>query len=181
MSHTRRASSVSRIATIAATLALLPALAARAGAEPLAAKTGLFGVTPDQVVRVSVLNAADGSVMIAARAQVLDLAGRVLFDRRGAAIPAGAGTFVDFSPVASGGTSLPGTITRPGRTQVRAQIALEFMEDGRLLTLAEVAERGLRRAVRLTLEVYDAATGRTLFTLPFEAVGFDPQPDPPGA
>lgn len=171
---------MSRIVTTAVMAALLPVFTAGACAEPLTATTGLFGVTADQVIRVSLLNAADGSVTVAARAQLLDLAGRLLVDRRGAAVPAGAGTFVDFTvPALTGGTTMPGTVTRPARTQLRAQIAVEFADGGRVLTPDEVAARGLRRTVRLTLEVYDLATGRTLFTLPIEAVGFDPQPEPP--
>ena len=37
----------------------------------------------------------------------------------------------------------------------------------------------LLRNVHLTLEVYDVATGRTAFTMPFSEVMFNPQPEPP--
>jgi hypothetical protein len=180
MSRTRQAEGWIRLLVVTVAVALMPALLAQAGAEPVDAKTGLFGTTPDQVIRISVLNATGGKVTVAARLTVLDLAGRLLFEQRSSRIPASAGTFVDFTPPAPAlGTALPGTTSRPARAQVRAAAAIEFIEDGRVLEAAEVADRGLHRGVRLTLEVYDAASGRTLFTLPFEAVGFDPQPEPP--
>jgi len=33
--------------------------------------------------------------------------------------------------------------------------------------------------VLVTLEVFDTATGQTVYTTPFAAVGFNPQPEPP--
>ena len=33
--------------------------------------------------------------------------------------------------------------------------------------------------VLVTVEVFDTATGQTAYTMPFAAVGFNPQPEPP--
>jgi hypothetical protein len=39
--------------------------------------------------------------------------------------------------------------------------------------------RARRGDFHLTLEVFDTATGQTVYTMPFLAVGFNPQPEPP--
>jgi hypothetical protein len=57
--------------------------------------------------------------------------------------------------------------------------ALAFVFVGQIVSDDEAAVRALQGNVRLTLEVLDVATGRTSFTMPFVAKGFDPQPDPP--
>ena len=162
----------------------LLAPSAWAGIEPQPFRTGLFGITPGQAVRVSVLNAGNeggtinpcfnpdlaGFVVTISRP-----AGRVLFESHNKTLLQGLGTFTDFTP--DGGL-------RERRSQIRAQVAIKLSpipEDGRCTDDA-VARRHARRLLRnvhLTLEVFDVATGRTAFTLPFSEVMFNPQPEPP--
>ena len=155
-----------------------------AGVQPTPFRTGLFGITPGQAVRVSVLNAGgDGGIIGPCFNPHLDgfvvtissPAGRVLFESHHKTLVQGVGTFTDFAP--DGGL-------RERRSQMRAQVALQLVpipEDGRCTDdgVARRQARRLLRQVHLTLEVFDVATGRTAFTLPFSEVMFNPQPEPP--
>jgi len=145
-----------------------------AGIEPVPFRTGLFGVTAGQAIRVSVLNAGDVGGIIEPCARVWDATGALLFDAETGPLPGGAGTFVDFAPV----SPPSGTPTRSTRVQLRAEVELlpaVFPPD-------PIAGRGLRRPeVHLNLEVFDTATGRTVYTLPFvvpfvAVAGVEPQP-----
>jgi hypothetical protein len=88
--------------------------------------------------------------------------------------------------VTAAGARVPGdgSLVRGRRAQMRAEVAIELVptpEDGRCSDDA-VARRHARRLLRhvhLTLEVYDVATGRTAFTMPFSEVMFNRQPEPP--
>jgi hypothetical protein len=88
------------------------------------------------------------------------------------------GTFVDVPPDPTATTSsrtggLPASARR--QLRVEAVVLLPVPDDD--ACQAEEVLRALRRQVQLTLEVYDVATGRTEFTMPFVAVaGIDPQP-----
>ena len=163
---------------------LLAVPRAWAGVQPTPFRTGLFGITTGQAVRVSVFNAGNeggtvnpcfnpdlaGFVVTISRP-----AGRVLFESHHKTLLQGVGTFSDFTP--DGGL-------RERRSQMRAQVAIALIptpEDGRCADDA-VARRQARRVLRnvhLTLEVFDVATGQTAFTLPFSEVMFNPQPEPP--
>ena len=71
---------------------------------------------------------------------------------------------------------------RHRRAQVRAEVAIELQpipDDGRCAddAVARRQAQRLLRNVHLTLEVFDVATGRTAFTMPFAEVGgVDPTP-----
>jgi hypothetical protein len=181
---------------LAITLVTLFSRTARAGVEPQPFRTGLFGITPGQAIRVSVLNAGNIGGIInpcfnpALAGFVVTLsgpAGRVLFESHHKALLQGTGTFTDFTPddaVTAAGARVPGDATRGRRVQMRAEVAVELEpvpNDGRCADDA-VARRHARRLLRnlhITLEVYDVATGRTAFTMPFSDVMFNPQPEPP--
>lgn len=167
------------------------ALAVAAAAEVWAAdgpapfRTGLFGVTPDQTVRISIVNTGDVKGTITPAVSLLDPSGAVLVERRGRSLAEGVGSFADFTSREGAtwlGGAVPGVVSARARAQVRAEVAVDYQpiaDDGRPISEDAAAIAALRRNVRLTLEVFDTATGRTLFTMPFDAVGFDPQPDPP--
>ena len=163
---------------------LLAVPPAWAGINPQPFRTGLFGITPGQAVRVSVLNAgSDGGTvnpcfnphLAGFIVKILGPAGRVLFESHHKVLLPGTGAFTDFTP--DGGL-------RERRSQMGAQVAIALTptpEDGRCAD-DDVARRQARRLLRnvhLTFEVFDVATGRTAFTLPFSEVMFNPQPEPP--
>jgi hypothetical protein len=174
---------LSGVLIVLCTFAVASPPVARAGIGPTPFRSGLFGVTPEQSIRISVVNAGEALGTIAAYVRILDLAGTVLAERRGRTLSEGIGTFVDVAlgGGSSTGTALPGA-TRPTRAQVRAEVFIEYLPvaaDGQIVPDDEAAVLALQRNVRLTLEVFEVATGRTSFTMPFVAKGFDPQPDPP--
>jgi hypothetical protein len=167
-----------------------------AGIDPEPFRTGLFGVAAGQAIRVSVLNA--GTVGGIAPCVIPDLAGfvvtiagasgRVLFESPHRVLPVGMGTFTDFVPpledAATGGARVPGdgALARARRVQLRAAVAVELspiVDDRCTEQEARRQARRLLRGVHLTLEVFDIASGRTAFTLPFSEVSFNPQPEPP--
>ena len=160
-------------------LTMLPATVAWAGIDPTPFRTGLFGLTPTQSIRISVVNTGDVRGIITPRVIIRDVAGSPVAERRARPLAEGIGTFVDFT----GAVTVAGAnVAGPSRTQVRAEVSADYLplgDDGRVVADDEAAVRALRRNVRLTLEIFETATGRTAFTVPFDAVGFDPQPDPP--
>jgi hypothetical protein len=148
-----------------------------AGISPQPFRTGLFGITVGQAVRVSVLNAGidRGTATChppdpaAPAVAILGLDGAALFEAHTEKLLPGMGTFVDFVPDFKVATSTSIRVLAPRRLQVRAEV--RFSEED----LVRVQCSG----VALTLEVYDTVTGRTELTLPFNAVMFNPQPEPP--
>ncbi len=189
---TRRGKRAAGLVCIAALLAPTIALA---GVSPEPFRTGLFGVAAGQAIRVSVLNA--GTVSGIAPCVTPDLAGfvvtiagasgRVLFESPQRALPAGIGAFTDFVPPledAATGARVPGdgVLARGRRVQLHAAVAVELtpVHDDRCTAQeARRQARRLLRGVHLTLEVFDLASGRTAFTLPFSEVSCNPQPEPP--
>ena len=160
-----------------------------AGIEPQPFRTGLFGIAAGQAIRVSVLNAGvAGGVInpcfyppdpIMATVVVRNLLGGVLFKADTEKLPAGMGTFVDVppDPTAATGARTPGGPPAPARRQLRVEavVLIPVADDAACQTTAVL--RALRRQVQLALEVYDVATGRTAFTMPFAAVaGVEPTP-----
>ena len=136
-------------------------------------RTGLLGVTAGQSIRISVLNAGDASGVINPCWRVWDAAGALLFEADGGLLPGGVGTFVDFDPVPStGGSATPAGF----RVQVRAEVELVPAVHPAHPAAALLARRS---DAHLTLEVFDTATGQTVYTMPFAKVGFNPQPEPP--
>lgn len=67
-----------------------------AGINPQPFRTGLFGVTAGQSIRISVLNAGDAGGIINPWVRVFDLAGMLLFETDSGALPGGVG-IVDFA------------------------------------------------------------------------------------
>ena len=171
-----------------------------AGVEPTPFRSGLFGIAAGQAIRVSLLNAGTigGTIgpcfnpdLAGFVVTIAGPAGRVLFELHHKMLTAGVGTFTDFIPLLEdgatpAGTRVPGdgSLVRGRRAQVRALVAIELQhipEDGRCAD-DDVARRQAQRLLRnvhLTLEVFDVATGRTAFTMPFSEVMFNPQPEPP--
>ena len=135
-------------------------------------RTGLLGVTAGQSIRISVLNAGDVSGVINPCWRVLDAAGALLFETDGGPLPGGVGTFVDFDPVPpTGGSATPAGFRAQVRAEVELLPAVQPADPAALLAL--------RSDAHLTLEVFDTATGQTVYTMPFAKVGFNPQPEPP--
>ena len=170
------------IATACLVLFLVVTLA-WGGVQPTPFRTGLFGVTAGQTVRVSVLNAGDERGIINPCWKIWDASGKLLLESEGQPLAHGTGTFVDFAiPAPNDSASLGTPVPNDGRsrkwmrTQVRAEVELEpaphdgqpVPDDGQ-----PVPEGGKGRArvrpddVIVTLEVFDSATGRTAFTMPF--------------
>jgi hypothetical protein len=144
-------------------------------------KTGLFGVTGGQTIRVSVLNAGDKGAILPCT-KVFDMSGNLLAEAEGMPVRPGQGTFVDFNAAALG--------VRVGqRLQVRAEVELlpppednlPPPDDGQPPDPAQPPDPLRVRAgnVILTLEVFNTATGETAFTMPWVTKGFNPQPEPP--
>ena len=135
-------------------------------------RTGLFGVTGAETIRVSVLNAgARGGILPCTK--LFDLSGQLLAELDGAMVRQGEGTFVDFD--AAQFRPAPGQ-----RLQVRVEVALEQPADPLQPPDAAQPPDPLRAGnVILTLEVFDTETGRTGFTAPWTFTTFNPQPEPP--
>jgi hypothetical protein len=72
-----------------------------------------------------------------------------------------------FTPIPDDGTPPPsGTPIRNGRAQLRAEVDFDA-----------IPEDGLNRSAHVALEVFDTATGKTVYTMPFaEAAGIEPTP-----
>jgi hypothetical protein len=203
-------------------VALFSGSPAWAGVEPEPFRTGLFGVTAGQMIRVSVVNA--GIIQPCVMPEVLvsaviirNLAGAPLFEAKGELLTEGMGMFVDFQPIPDDGAPTPTGALTPGlapvlpvrsrRLQLRADVVVipipddgvPVPDDGRP-ACAPVPDDGrpactpvpddgrpagddalcrVLRTVIPTLEVFDTATGRTVYTMPFVKVAFNPQPEPP--
>ena len=143
-----------------------------AGIQPTPFRTGLFGVVAGQTIRVSVVNAGGTAGIIdpcftppllVPAVRIRDVSGKPVFESKGGLLQEEEGMFLDVA-------FPPDPIRRPypPRAQVRAEVVLEL----------DTATKRCNDIV-LTLEVFDTATGRTAFTMPFTAVGFNPQPEPP--
>jgi hypothetical protein len=159
--------------------ALLLASQTWAGIEPVPFRTGLFGVTAGQAVRISVLNGAGERSMVNPLVRVRDATGRLLAEVDAGRVTGGTGGFVDVVPMAGdgAGTTTP-TLSRSGaRLQVRVEIqirswALPGSDEDDLAALRRLLAR-----VIPTLEVFDTATGRTIYTVPYaEVAGIEPTP-----
>ena len=145
----------------------IPPFAKVAGIDPQPFRTGLFGVTAGQAIRVSILNTGDLGGIIAPCVRVWDAAGTLLVETETGPLPGGLGSFVDFIPVPDDGTPPPsGTRIVNRRAQVRAEVDFD-----------SAPEDGVNRDAHVTLEVFDLATAKTVFTLPFAAAaGIEPTP-----
>jgi hypothetical protein len=152
---------------------LFTATLAWAGVSPQPFRTGLFGVTAGQSIRISILNAGDAAGIIEPCAHVFDNDGQLLFEWAAGPLPGGKAIFVDFQPIPPDGT--PGGLPiRAGRAQVRAEVVFTHGESD---TSDGVP---MRPAVFASLEIFDLATGKTVYTTPFATVaGVDPQPFAP--
>lgn len=138
-------------------------------------KTGLFGVTGGQTIRVSVLNASDrGSIQPCTK--VFDMSGTMLAEVEGMPLRPGEGTFVDFNAADFG-------LREGQRMQVRVELEAQPPDQAQPPDPLHPPDPGLTRPddVILTLEVFDTETGKTVFTMPWVQVGFNPQPEPPAA
>ncbi len=142
-----------------------------AGIDPQPFRTGLFGIKEGQAIRVSVLNAGEVGGIIAPCVRFLDLDGTLLLEAVPEPVAAGVGAFMDFDPLPPGPTRTPG-FRRQLRVEVELVPAVHPPDPA-------APPRARRSDVHLTLEVFDTATGRTVYTMPFVAVGFNPQPEPP--
>lgn len=128
--------------------------------------TGLFGITSEQTIRVSVLN-LDAASGIVPCTKVFDPSGRLLAQIDAtAALRRGEGTFLDFDAAAL-------RLAAGERAQVRVELSFLPPERGQRAVRIKDAD------VMLSLEVFDTETGKTGFTTPLELKGFNPQPEPP--
>ena len=143
-----------------------------AGIQPEPFRTGLFGVAAGQAIRVSVVNAGGAAgilvpcvtpPLVVPAVRIRDVSGKPVFESKGGLLQEEEGMFLDIAHPPDPVRSL-----YPPRAQVRAEVVLEL--DRSAPQCGEIV---------LTLEVFDTATGRTAFTMPFTAVGFNPQPEPP--
>ena len=151
---------------ILATLAVLCAVALPASAIiVINGYSGLFGITSEQTIRVSVvnLNAASGIVPCT---KVFDPSGRLIAQMDAtAALRRGEGTYLDFDAAAL-------RLATGERAQVRVELSF-LPPDGQRAVRIEDDD------VMLNLEIFDTQTGKTGFTTPLELKGFNPQPEPP--
>ena len=171
--------SIARTLAAAGLVAFLPGTAANMGVDPTPFRTGFFGVAAGQTIRMSIVNAGDAQGTINPCVRVWDAEGRLLFELDAGLVSPGLGTFVDFQPVPDDGSPPPsGTPVRSGRAQVRAEVIfLPVPDDGMPPGDPTAFQRALQRDIHLTLEVFDTATGQTVYTSPFAAVaGIDPEP-----
>lgn len=142
-----------------------------AGVDPTPFKTGLFGIKEGQAIRISVLNAGEAGGIIEPCARFFGLDGTLLFEADGGPLSAGTGGFVDFDPLPPGPARIPG---------LRAQLRVEVEIVPAVYPPDPISPPRARRGdVHLTLEVFDAATGQTVYTMPFVAGGFSRQAEPP--
>jgi hypothetical protein len=155
---------------LACVAAVLSAQIAWAGIQPEPFRTGLFGVVAGQTVRVSIVNAGAVAGIINPCFRVWSAAGVLLAETDGGPLPGGVGTFADFVL-----TPPSGTPVRNGLAQVWAEVELVPA----VQPTDRAAARLHRPNVHFTLEVFDTATDRTIYTMPFVKVGFNPQPEPP--
>ncbi len=173
--------------------------ALRAGIEPTPFRTGLFSVADGQGVRISIVNAGNSRSVINPCFKIWDIAGRVLAETDAGRIRGGRGASAAFGPIPNDGRPRGGPVPNDGRVMVRVEVALlPIPEDGLPVPEGGVPvpddggpvpedgltarDRAMRRTIRNTLptlEVFDLATGRTQFTIPFARVAFNPQPEPP--
>ena len=163
---------VRRLLGLAGLVTLLAAPLVWAGVSPQPFRTGLFGVTGSQTIRVSVLNASDKGIVVPC-AKVFDMSGTMLAEVEGMPLRPGEGTFVDFNAAAFG-------LREGQRMQLRAEVEAHPPDPAQPPDPGRAA-RVQPDDVILTLEVFDTETGRTGFTMPWVLKGFNPQPDPPGA
>jgi hypothetical protein len=115
-------------------------------------KTGLFGVTSDQTVRVSILNSALTKGGIVPCAGIFDLNGNRLARFEGTLpLMMGHGAFFDFDAR---------TFDMPAgeRLQLRVELELETPNDRTVPVQPD--------DVLITVEVFDNASGKTMFTVP---------------
>jgi hypothetical protein len=142
-----------------------------AGIEPTPFRTGLFGVVAGQTVRVSIVNAGDAAGIINPCMRIWSAAGVLLAETDGGPLPTGVGTFADFIL-----TPPSGTPVRNGLAQVWAEV--ELVPAVHPPDPAHPPDP-IRPEVLFTLEVFDTATDRTIYTMPFAKVAFNPRPEPP--
>jgi hypothetical protein len=141
-----------------------PPFAAVGGINPVPFRTGLFGVTAGQAIRLSVLNASGSGGLVQPRVRVREATGVLLFRANGAPLPAGGGTVIDFQPVPDDGQPAGGPV--PDDNHVQLGVEVELVRA--VYPPDPIAPPRFRAAdVHLTLEVFDIATGRTIFTMPF--------------
>ena len=168
-------------------IAVLTASQAWAGISPQPFRTGLFGIAAGQAIRVSLLNAGNQAGIInpcmyppdpvMATVVVRNLLGGALFKADTEKLSAGMGTFVDVPPDPTATSRTPGGLPAPARRQLRVEAVVLIPVPDDEACQTEAVRRALARQVQLTLEVYDVATGRTEFTMPFLAVaGVEPTP-----
>ena len=169
---------IARTVAAASLVTFLPLAGAERGIQPEPFRTGFFGVTAGQTVRLSVVNAGDAKGVIDPCFRVWDADGRLLFEQDAGRVGPGLGTFVDFEPVPDDGMPPSGTPIRLGRAQIRAQVDfLPIPDDGMPPGDPTAFLRALMRDIHVTLEVFDTATGRTVYTSPFaEVAGIEPEP-----
>jgi hypothetical protein len=161
-------------------------LAAVVGATQVSAsiivntKTGLFGLTAGQTARINIVNAqAKGGVVPCVG--VFDMDGRQLAE------------FVADRPLAPGeGMSFDFNADTLGlrgseRMQVRAEVRLQPPDPAQPPDPTQPPDPGQppdpahrRRAALITLEVFDNASGKTMFLVPFQPPDPQTPPDPNG-
>jgi hypothetical protein len=131
-------------------------------------KTGLFGVTQGQKVRVSILNSAYTKGGVIPCVGIFDINGNEIAHYEGTMpLTVGRGGYFDFD---ADSLLLRGS----ERAQIRVEVELEAPtpDDGR-------AGRLKPDEFEITVEVFDGDSGKTMFTVPAVLKGFNPQPEPP--
>jgi hypothetical protein len=156
-----------RIACAVTAVALLASVAVSptsAKIQPTPFRTGLFGITPGQGVRVSVFNGGATEKILLPAIRLFTPDGKKLFEAAAQKVIDGTGVFVDYIPDA-----LPKSVlVRGARAQIRAEVEIEALTvAGRLLPPGTI--KRLLPAVHLTLEVFDLTSGQTIYTMPFSA------------
>ena len=168
---------------IACAAVLLSAQAAWAGIQPEPFRTGLFAVARGQGVRVSLVNAGDVRGIINPCFKIWDAQARLIAETDLGRVRRGRSVSAEYQPVANDRTPGGAPIPDDGRVLVRVEVELlTVAADGTptpLILEDRAALRHLLGSVIPSVEIFDLATGKTAYTLPFARVAFNPQPEPP--
>jgi hypothetical protein len=164
-----------KLLAITLALGVLAAVCAIWGARPAQAiiitggKTGLFGITGGQTVRISTVNLAQNRGGIVPCFGVFDIAGnKIAGHEMGAPLPVGQGTFFDWDASGLG-------LRQRQRAQIRVEVELE-PAPGATGRMARIQPGD----AIVTVEVFDNETGKTTFTIPLTLSGFNPLASGPG-
>ena len=108
-------------------------------------KTGVIGVTDGQTLRVNVANVGSSAVALEPCVKVFDAMGNLVAEFEGDRLLAGMAASFDLNR--------DDILDSRGRLELRVETELEVPDDANI--------RRVRDSIRITIEVFDNATGKT--------------------